>query len=70
MATVVYAHQNDTVDAICHRAYGYTQRVVEQTLAANPGLADLGPVLPQGTPITLPAQPAQPQQQNTVNLWD
>ena len=70
MAAVVYAEQHDTVDAICHRAFGYTRQVVEQTLAANPGLASLGPELPPGTRVVLPDQPAQPQTAQTVNLWD
>ena len=57
----IRAQQHDTVDAICHREYGYTARVTEQTLALpeNRGLADLGPVLPQAvsyTHLTLPTK--------------
>lgn len=70
MPTTVRAQQSDTVDAICYRVYGFTQQVVEQTLRANPGLADHGPVLAQGTPVHLPDTPEQPQQQDTVKLWD
>ncbi|VVE67904.1 phage tail protein [Pandoraea anapnoica] len=65
----VRAMQNDTVDAICWRVFGRTQGVVEATLAANPGLADLGPILPHGHPIDLPDQPAQAEKK-TVQLWD
>lgn len=68
--TRVYARQHDTVDAICYRAYGTTQGVTEQVLAANPGLAELGPLLPQGTPVTLPDRPPTPQRAPTVQLWD
>lgn len=67
----VYANQGDTVDAIVWRHYGRTAGVVEQVLAANPGLADIGPLLPMGQSIDLPVLPAAPPTQNqTINLWD
>ena len=69
MATTVRALQGDTVDAICWRAYGRTAGVTEAVLEANPGLADLGAEIPQGTEIILPDEAPQPQLQ-TVNLWD
>jgi phage tail protein X len=50
----VNAQQNDTVDAVCWRHYGRTQGTVEAVLEANPGLAELGAVLPIGTAIELP----------------
>ncbi|MDF6786041.1 tail protein X, partial [Escherichia coli] len=50
----VRAIQGDTVDAICHRVYGRTAGVTEAVLAANPGIADLGPVLPHGTELVMP----------------
>lgn len=65
----VRALQGDTVDAICWRVYGRTAGLTEAVLEANPGLADLGPVIPQSHLVTLPAQAPQPQRQ-TVNLWD
>lgn len=68
--TTVHARQHDTVDAICYRAYGTTQGVTEQVLAANPGLAELGPLLPHGTPVVLPARPSAAQRTPTVQLWD
>ncbi|MCG9100449.1 tail protein X [Laribacter hongkongensis] len=66
----VIASQGDTVDLICQRHYGYTAGITEAVYAANPGLADLGPILPLGTPVTLPetVQPATPQ--SLINLWD
>jgi phage tail protein X len=64
------AMQGDTLDTICWRHYGRTAGVVEQVLEANPGLADLGPTLPHGTPVNLPAAPAQAEQRQMVNLWD
>lgn len=68
----VIASQGDTVDLICQRHYGQTANVTEQVYAANPGLADLGPILPMGTPITLPDFSTQPAASDSglVNLWD
>lgn len=74
MATVVRAQQGDTLDRICLRHCGRTQGVTEAALEANPGLAELGPILPIGTPITLPDAPAKASAgiaaQQPVNLWD
>jgi len=70
MPRIVRAHQGDTVDAICQRIYGRTAGVTEQLLELNPGLADLGPILPQGTAITLPEVVQQPQHSTVVQLWD
>lgn len=64
------AQQGDTVDAMCWRHYGRTAGVVEQVLEANPGLADLGPVIPHGTLIQLPDQAAPAEHRQMVNLWD
>ena len=64
------AQQGDTVDAICWRHYGRTAGVVEQVLDANPGLADLGPVIPHGTLVQLPEQAVRAKQRQMVNLWD
>lgn len=65
----VRALQGDTIDTLCLRHLGTTSGgTVEATLAANPGLADLGPVLPAGTPLTL-EQP-KGKTDRTVKLWD
>ena len=61
--------EGDTVDLICYREFGYTEEITEQLLALNPGLADVGPVIPVGTAIVLPAVAAAPVT-NTLNLWD
>ena len=66
---LVHARQGDTVDLICHRHYGRTSGVTEAVLAANPGLAELGPVLPIGTPVRLPIH-TQSTIRPTVKLWD
>jgi phage tail protein X len=51
----VRALQGDTVDSMCWRHYGRTEKAVEAVLEANPGLADLGAVLPVGTVVFMPA---------------
>lgn len=61
--------QGDTVDRICQRVYGRTAGVTEQVLITNPGLADLGSVLPMGTLITLPEQAPQAESP-MLQLWD
>lgn len=62
--------EGDQVDAIAAAYYGSTSnRVAEQVLEANPGLADYGPQLPAGLIITLP-DIASPAQQQGVRLWD
>lgn len=66
---IVISQQNDTVDAICHRYYGRTARTLEAVYQANPGLADIGPVLPMGTAINMPTVDDKPKTE-TLNLWD
>ncbi|TVZ39373.1 phage tail protein X [Alteromonadaceae bacterium 2753L.S.0a.02] len=65
----LYANQNETLDAICFRSYGITARVVEEVLKVNPGLCELGPVLPMGTAVLLPDIETQ-QTTTSVNIWD
>lgn len=49
-----------TLDLILWRRYGVRGRsLVEAALAANPGLAMLGPELPLGTVIIIPDLPPQ-----------
>ncbi|MBN3238316.1 phage tail protein [Pectobacterium carotovorum] len=65
----VIAQQGDTLDALCYRHYGRTQGAVEAVLAANPGLAEFGAILPHGTAVTLPDIASAPVAE-TVSLWD
>lgn len=68
---IVTAREGDTVDLICWRAFRRTERITEQVLTLNPGLAALGPTLPAGTAVTLPDQTqAAPAIRETVKLWD
>lgn len=68
---IVTAREGETVDLICWRVFGRTDRITEQVFTLNPGLAALGPTLPAGTRVTLPdlAQ-AAPATRETVKLWD
>lgn len=50
----------DMLDHLCWRHYGQEWDTVEIVLAANPGLAALGPVLPAGVTITLPYRQTHP----------
>ena len=64
-----FAMQGDTLDALCVRYYGRTEGVVEAVLQANPGLSELGVILPHGTAIDLPDVETSPTVE-TLNLWD
>lgn len=63
------SQQGDTLDLILFRHYGYTADITEQVLNLNPGLATLGPVIPTGTLINMPAAPTQAEQP-LIQLWD
>ena len=68
---IVQAEAGDTVDSLCWRVLGTTSAVTEQVLARNPGLADLGPVLPAGLSVDLPdAADLATATRPTVKLWD
>jgi phage tail protein X len=67
----VSALQGDTLDLICWRELGTTVDVVEQAYDLNPSLADAGPILAEGTIVTLPdVLPASTLTRETINLWD
>jgi len=68
-ATQYRTRDGDMLDAICSRFYGNEQDVTEQVLAANPGLADVGPILPAGLILTLPVQTSPETVKDTVRLW-
>ncbi|EBP7622147.1 phage tail protein [Salmonella enterica] len=65
----VRSMQGDTLDVICARYYGRTEGVVETVLQANPGLSELGVILPHGTEVDLPDVPSSPVTE-TINLWE
>ncbi len=65
----VRTHQGETLDALCYRVLGSTAAVTEQALDLNPGLAELGPILPQGLLVRLPEEPPTAARVDTVQLW-
>lgn len=67
--TVVRARQGDTVDLIAWRERGNEPGLVEAIYDTNRELAELGPVLPAGTGITLPPPPP-PKRSGGMKLWD
>ncbi|MGL5286168.1 MAG: tail protein X [Aeromonas sp.] len=56
----------EMLDEIVYRHYGNHQPM-QLVLEANPGLARLGPVLPDGLIINLPPKPVE--QKQTIKLW-
>jgi phage tail protein X len=69
MSQLYITRQFDELDAICFRYYGRTQGTVEAVLVANPNLADLLPILPEGITIELPDL-QQPETTETLRIWD
>lgn len=71
MATYL-SHQNDAIDDIVWRHYGRQAGAVEAVLAANPGLAAKGPLLPAGTRLELPelGDSSPSEVRDAVRLWD
>ncbi|MBY6206880.1 MULTISPECIES: tail protein X [Halomonas] len=65
----VRAHQGETLDQLCYRVFGSTADITERALRLNPGLAELGPKLPEGTPILLPDAEPTTHRLDTVQLW-
>ncbi|WP_338910680.1 tail protein X [Mycetohabitans rhizoxinica] len=66
----VISSQGDTLDVLCWRHYGRTDGTVEAAFLANPGLAELGVVLPLGTIIELPDASAIASTAPLVQLFD
>ena len=70
MALKYRTREGDTADLIAWRHYGRQDgQLVEMLVDANPGLADLGPVLPAGVQVLLPDF-KEPEQVKGVRLWD
>lgn len=67
------ARQGDTLDGLLWREASLGPAAIAPVLAANPGLADLGIVLPKGTVIALPATVTATtgkQTRSLIQLWD
>lgn len=72
MITVTVQRGRTTLDLLLWRQHGMAgSGLLEQTLAANPGLAGLGAELPLGTVLVLPDAPApvSAQQTKVVDLF-
>lgn len=59
--------EGDSVDLIAHRRFGDSSATAA-ILAANPGLAALGPTLPAGLKLAIPV-PEQKDRQQSARLW-
>ncbi|AXS39281.1 tail protein X [Breoghania sp. L-A4] len=70
MTEILRSTTGDTVDLVALRAYSRTDRATEAMLAANPGLAALGVVLPLGTAVTAPDLDVEAPAIDLVKLWD
>lgn len=70
MAVLYTTKQGQTVDLVCWLHYKRTREVAEVVLDANPGVADLGPILPMGTALTLPDIQQSAVGAKLVSLWD
>lgn len=70
MTTIYTTREGDSVDFIAWKYYGRTtNQLAEAVLLANPGLADYGPLLPDGIEVILPEAQA-PGKTEGVRLWD
>lgn len=70
MSQTYRTKDGDMLDAICFERYGSTYGTVEAVLAANPGLAELGPVYEAGLDIELPDAVASATTKTTFALWE
>nr|WP_265023193.1 tail protein X [Wolbachia endosymbiont (group B) of Ischnura elegans] len=62
------AKENDMLDYICWKHYGFTSGAVEIVLEENPGLAEYGSFLPAGLKIKLPII-EKPLQKSILKIW-
>lgn len=64
-----FAQPGETVDALVWRVLRKGAGAVEAVLAANPGLAGIGLILPAGTEVLLPVQADAPVVRDMIQLW-
>ncbi|RIA47749.1 tail protein X [Dichotomicrobium thermohalophilum] len=70
MAVENVTGQNDMLDLIVWRHYGFQQRAVEAGPDANPPLSARPPMLPEGVTITLPEIARPRGTPPKIRLWD
>lgn len=63
-----HTREGDVLDAICHRWYG-SETMTAEVLAANPGLAAVGPLLPANRMLALPASKTSAAVKDMTRLW-
>lgn len=61
--------EGDMLDMVCLTYYGQAVRYVEAVLETNPGLAEIGAVLPAGIMIELPDFPEIKERAGSIRLW-
>jgi phage tail protein X len=71
MADVLTAKQGDTLDELIWRERSLGAADIGRVLRLNPGIADLGAVLPLGTTVAMPVSMAPaPRTLPLIQLWD
>ena len=70
MQLLAKALQDEPLDALVWRITGGGASAAEATLRANPGLADLGELLPENTPVLIPDSDPAPEPVALIQLWD
>ncbi|BFD48241.1 MAG: tail protein X [Wolbachia endosymbiont of Sergentomyia squamirostris] len=61
--------ENEMLDQICWKHYGYSSGAVEIVLEENPGIADYGSFLPAGLKIRLPTIQEQ-LKKSKLKVWE
>lgn len=68
--TVYYiTRENEMLDYICFKHYGYSSGAVEIVLESNPGIAEYDSVLPAGLRIKLPTI-EEPLKKSVLKVWE
>jgi len=71
MSAYTVAYGGERLDRIARKLYGTEQGgTVEALLDANCGLAGLGPIVPAGTVIAVPAKVATPPSGDYQLAWE
>jgi len=65
----VKALADEPLDELIWRTLGHRDGQVETVLDANPGLSELGPILPEGTEVNVPLPAAAAPDAPLVQLW-
>ena len=66
----VEALNGETVDQLVWRCLRVAEPAVSRVLDANPALADLGPFLPLGQRVVIPAAARRPSSAPMTQLWN